>query len=256
MAFTATMALTSCKMAKDIPYFIGLESSNEEIGVIQNEAVIHNDDVLSITISTIDPVAVAPFNLPFVAYMSPGSETLNTSPVMQPYLVDVNGEITFPVVGKIKVAGLKKSEAQDLIRQKLEPYLKNPIVLIQFRNYKVTILGEVQRPGTYTISNERISILEALGLAGDLTIYGKRDNVLLIRESEGGKKEYVRINLNNTDILSSGYYYLQQNDVIYVEPNKTKVTSASAANVGLYLSTINALASAATVIISVINISK
>lgn len=256
IACLSTVAFSSCQMSKNIPYFKGLESSNEENGVIQNEAVIHNDDMLSISVSTIDPVAVAPFNLPFVAYMSPGSETLSTTPVLQPYLVDVNGEISFPVIGKIKVAGLKKSDAEDLIKQKLEPYLKDPIVLIQFRNYKITVLGEVSRPGTYTISNERISILEALGLAGDLTIYGKRDNVLLIRETEGGRKEYVRINLNDTNILSSTFFYLQQNDVIYVEPNKTKITSASAANVGLYLSTVNALASAATVIVSVISLNR
>lgn len=248
--------LSGCKMQKNIPYFKGLESSNDRTGVVQNEAVIHNDDVLSIIVSALDPITVAPFNLPAVTYQAPGSEQLSTTQALQPYLVDVNGEITFPVLGKIKVGGLKKSEAAELIKEKLKPYLKDPIVIIQFRNYKVTVLGEVNRPGSYTISNERISILEALGMAGDLSIYGRRDNVLLIREMEGGKKEYVRINLNDTDILASPYYYLQQNDVLYVQPNNTRVTSASSANIGLYLSTISTLATTATVIISIINLNK
>ena len=124
-------------------------------------------------------------------------------------------------------------------------------------NYKFTILGEVARPGSYTIKNERISILEALGMAGDLTIYGKRDNVLLIREKEGGQKEYVRINLNETEILSSPFFYLQQNDVIYVEPNKTRIntviSSAASTNAAIYLSTISSLASVATTIVAILN---
>lgn len=248
--------LSGCTMRKNIPYFKGLESSNDETAVVQNEAVIHNDDVLSIIVSALDPITVAPFNLPVVTYQSPGSEQLYSNQSLQPYLVDVNGEITFPVIGKIKVGGLKKSEAAELIKKKLEPYLKDPIVIIQFRNYKITVLGEVNRPGSYTISNERISILEALGMAGDLSIYGRRDNVLLIRETEGGKKEYVRINLNDTNILSSPYFYLQQNDVLYVQPNNTRVTAASSTNIGLYLSTISTLATTATVIISIINLSK
>lgn len=248
--------LSGCTMRKNIPYFKGLESSNDETSVVQNEAVIHNDDVLTITVSALDPIAVAPFNLPIVSYSSPGSESIYSTPAMQPYLVDVNGEITFPIIGKIKVGGLKKSEAAELIKRRLEPYLKDPIVNIQFRNYKITVLGDVNRPGSYTIPNERISILEALGLAGDISIYGRRDNVLLIREIEGGKKEYVRINLNDTAILSSPYYYLQQNDVLYIQPNNTRVTAASSANIGLYLSTISTLATTATVIISIINISK
>ena len=240
-------------MQKNTPYFQGLETSKDEMSVIQNEAVIHNDDVLTITVSALDPTAVAPFNLPIVSYASPGSEQIYSTPAMQPYLVDVNGEITFPILGQIKVGGLKKSEAAKLIKSLLEPYLKDPIVIIQFMNYKVTVLGAVNRPGSYKIPNERISMLEALGMAGDLTIYGRRDNVLLIREVAGGQKEYVRIDLTQTDILSSPYFYLQQNDVIYVQPNKTSVTKASSANIGIYLSTISTLATTATVIISILN---
>lgn len=260
LLFTIVVLLSSCSMAKKVPYFKDLESSNEEIPVVQNEPIIHNDDMLSIVISAIDPLTVAPFNLPIISYSSPGEEKLSTTPTMQPYVVDVNGDINFPIIGKIKIGGLKKSEAAALIKEKLQPYLKDPIVTIQFLNYKITILGEVKRPGTYTISNEHTSILQALGIAGDLTIYGRRDNVLLIREMEGGKKEYVRIDLNKTDILSSPFYYLQQNDIIYVEPNKTKVnnviSSSASTNAAIYLSTISSLASVATTIITVLTLNN
>lgn len=255
-----SIILSSCSMSKKIPYFKNLESSNEEIPVIQNEPIIHNDDMLSIVISAIDPQTVAPFNLPIISYSSPGEEKLSTTPTIQPYVVDVNGEINFPIVGKIKIGGLKKSEAVSLIKEKLEPFLKDPIITIQFLNYKITILGEVRNPGTYTISNEHTSILQALGIAGDLTIYGRRDNVLLIRESEGGKKEYIRIDLTKTDVLASPFYYLQQNDVIYVEPNKTRIntviSSAASTNAAIYLSTISSLASVATTIVAILNMNN
>lgn len=249
--------LSSCTMAKEIPYFKNLESTNGELPITQSEAYIHNNDILGITISAMDPMAVAPFNLPLVTYATPGEERISTTPALQPYIVDTNGEIKFPILGQIKIGGLKKSEAEALIKEKLKPYLKDPIVSIQFMNYRITILGEVSRPGTYTIKNERISLLEALGLAGDLTIYGRRDNVLLIRELDGGKKEYIRINLKDTDILSSPFYYLQQNDVIYVEPNKTRIntviSSAASTNAAIYLSTISSLASVATTIVAILN---
>lgn len=253
----ATILLSSCTMAKEIPYFKDLESSSGSLPIAQSEAYIHNNDILAINISAMDPMAVAPFNLPLVSYATPGDEKISTTPSLQPYIVDVNGEINFPILGKIKIGGLKKSEAELLIKEKLQPYLKDPIVSIQFLNYRITILGEVSRPGTYTIKNERISLLEALGLAGDLTIYGRRDNVLLIRELDGGEKEYVRINLKDTEILSSPFYYLQQNDIIYVEPNKTRVntviSSAASTNAAIYLSTISSLASVATTIVAILN---
>ena len=249
--------LSSCTMAKEIPYFKDLGSTNGELPITQSEAYIHNNDILGITISAMDPMAVAPFNLPLVTYATPGDERINTTPALQPYIVDANGEIKFPILGLIKIGGLKKSEAENLIKEKLQPYLKEPIVSIQFLNYRVTILGEVAKPGTYTIKNERISLLEALGLAGDLTIYGRRDNVLLIRELDGGKKEYIRINLKDIDVLSSPFYYLQQNDVIYVEPNKTRIntaiSSAASTNAAIYLSTISSLASVATTIVAILN---
>ena len=241
-------------MHKNIPYFQPLDIKGELSAVSLHESRICKDDMLAITVSGLDPLAVAPFNLPVVAYMSPGSENLYSNPSFQPYLVDIHGDINFPVIGKIHLAGLTKSEAIDTIVNKLTPYLKDPIITIQFMNYKITVLGEVLRPGSYTIKNERVTLLEALGLAGDLTVYGKRTNVLLIRERLQGEKEYVRINLNETDLLTSPYYYLQQNDVIYVEPNKTKVSAAASTNVSLYLSVVSTLASMVTVIVAILNV--
>lgn len=247
----ASVIVAGCTSAKKIPYFKGLDGSTAVDKIAkQHEARICSDDLLAITVSGLDPIAVAPFNLPIVAYTTPGSEFISTTPTFQPYLIDINGEVDFPVIGKIKLAGLTKSAAIAEIKERLKPYLKDPIITIQFMNYKVTVLGEVARPGSYTMSNERVTLLEALGLAGDMTVYGKRDNVLLIREN-AGEKQFVRINLNSTDLLSSPFYYLQQNDVIYVEPNQTRVSAAASANVPLYLSAISTLASMITVIFAV-----
>lgn len=253
LSLQAALLLFSCASNKKIPYFKGITEQDSLMGTSTlYEARIVTGDMLTIVVSGMEPLAVAPFNLPIITYTSPGTRQISTTPTFQPYLVDINGEISFPVIGKLKVAGLKKSEAVDLITSKLSSYLKDPIVTIQFLNYKVTVLGEVNRPGSYTINNERVSILEALGLAGDMTVYGKRDNVLLIREADG-KKQFVRLNLNSLNPLSSPYYYLQQNDVIYVEPNATKLRSAASLNVSLWLSAVSTLASTVTVIVALIN---
>ncbi len=252
LLMAALVACNSCSMRKKVPYFNGVGTTNELVGAAQHEARICPDDMLKIVVSALDPEAVAPFNLPVVAYASPSSSQIYQTPSFQPYLVDINGEIDFPVLGRIKIGGLKKSEAIALIQDKLKAYLKDPNVTIQFMNYKVTVLGEVLRPGSYTIGNERISMMEALGLAGDMTVYGRRDNVLLIRENAGGTKEFVRIDLTKPDLLSSPYYYLQQNDVIYVEPGNMRYHQTVAANATIYLSTISTLASMATVIVSLV----
>jgi polysaccharide export outer membrane protein len=213
-----------------------------------HEARICSGDMLSITVTGLDPLAVAPFNLPLVSYATPGSDQLYSAPTLQSYLVDVNGNINFPVIGTIKLAGLSKSEAIQFIGEKLSPYLKNAIVTIQFMNYKITVLGEVLRPGQYPISNERVTVLDALGLAGDMTIYGKRDNVLITRENNG-KLEFVRLNMNSDEVFKSQYFYLQQNDVIYVDPNKVK--SIDNQNISLYLSAVSTLVTTIAVIFSI-----
>lgn len=246
------LLLIGCSSQKEIAYFNGLNSNsadsiNKKFYKI-HEARICPGDMLSITVTGLDPLAVAPFNLPLVSYATPGSEQLYSAPTLQSYLVDINGNINFPVIGTIKVAGLSKSQAIKYINEQLSPYLKNAIVTIQFMNYKVTVLGEVFRPGQYAISNERITILDALGLAGDMTIYGKRNNVLITRENNG-KLEFVRLNLNSDEIFKSPYFYLQQNDVIYVEPNSVK--SIGSQNISLYLSAVSTLVTTVAVILSI-----
>jgi len=186
---------------------------------------------LTITVSTVNPEASAPYNLIVRPVLNSTSSNIASSGgSLQTYLVDNDGTIDFPVLGSLQVGGLSKAECEKMIHDKLQPYLnadENPVVTVRMSNYKISVLGEVTRPGVFTVSNEKINILEALAQAGDLTIYGVRDRVKLIRESATGKKEVVTINLNDAEIINSPYYYLQQNDVVYVEPNKVKARNSS-----------------------------
>jgi len=247
-----SLLLFSCASNKNIPYFRNIPSNAKILSdttLLPKSIRIDVGDILSITVSTLDPTAALPFNLPLVSYANPGTEQLYATPSLQPYIVDRQGNITFPVVGDIHVAGLTKQEVVDLLKQKLSPYLKNPVIVLQITNFKVTILGEVNHPGTYTIPNDQVTILQALGYAGDMTVFGKRSNVLLIRDNSG-RKEYVRLDLNNSQVLNSPYYYLQQNDVIYVEPNKTKMINVDNQNTSLYISIISTVVTTAAVLIS------
>lgn len=246
------VVFTSCTSQKDLAYFNKVnKSSADSINTVFKpnfETVIIPGDLLSIVVSGSDPKAVVAFNSPVISYYSPSSENIYGQPILQPYLVDAEGYINFPQIGKVKLSGLKKSEAVDLISEKLDPYLKNPIVTIGYTNYKVTVLGEVARPGQYPVNNERVTILDALGMAGDMTIYGKRNNVLITREING-KLEFARINLNSEDVFKSPYYFLRQNDVIYVESNSSK--SIAAQNLPLYLSGISTIGTLITLIYTV-----
>ena len=246
------LLFSSCSSQKKLAYFQGVDAStadaiNQYFNTI-HEARICIGDMVSITVSAVVPEAAAPYNLPFVGYASPGSDQLYASPALQAYLVDVEGYVTMPMLGKVKLVELTKSQAIAHVKEQLLPHLKDPIVNIQFLNYKVTVIGEVLRPGTYSIDNERVTILDALGLAGDMTIYGKRNNALLIRENNG-KLDFVRLNLNTDEIFKSPYYYLQQNDVIYVEPNTVKTIASQ--NISLYLSSISTVATLATAIFAI-----
>jgi polysaccharide export outer membrane protein len=157
-------------------------------------------------------------------------------------VVDFEGNIDFPVVGKIKISGLKRSEATQLLKSKLEPYVQNPTILFKILNYKITVLGDVRNPGTFTIPNEKVTIFEAIGIAGDLLITGKRNNVKVIRESDTGRKEFI-VDLTSSDVFNSPVFYLQQNDLVYVEPNRSKINSSiiNTSNVSLVLSSVSVL---------------
>lgn len=222
--------------------------SNKKIAYLQNDVINQNkisnvyktifkpDDLLQIIISSDDTQSVKSFNLPSVVF----SNTTNLAvgqPRLLPYLIDKEGYIDFPVIGKLKVGGLTREEVIDLLKNKLSPaYIKKPNINIRITNFKINILGDVARPGTYNIPNERVTILDALSLAGDLNISGKRENVLVIREENKQKKEY-RVDLRSKKLYSSPVFYLQQNDNIYVEHNYARIQSASSnSNTSLFIS--------------------
>ena len=216
-----------CTAYKNVPYMQDSELYDLQESLPMYDAKIMPKDLLTITVNATDPEAAAPFNLIIRSSNSTGSASLSQQAALQQYLVSNDGTIDFPVLGTLHVSGLTKDEAENLIREKLGHYLKEtPIVTVRMTNYKISVLGEVSNPGMFTINNEKVNIFEALALAGDLTIWGMRDNVKLIREDADGKRNIISLNLNKSDILTSPYYYLQQNDIIYVTPNKMKAKNS------------------------------
>ena len=212
--------LTSCASRKDVVYF--QDTGNFETLVNNNDFVskFKVDDLVSIHVSSLNPEASSPFNL------FRGASEGGMRPEQVDYLVDQAGEIDFPVIGKLKIEGLSPDELRVLLRDNLSDYLKDPIINIRLRNFTVTILGAVNQPGTYPVSGEQITILEALGLAGDLRVQGVRENVLVIRDFNG-TKVYTRIDLTSKSMVKSPVFYLTQNDVLYVEPNKSAIKSST-----------------------------
>ncbi|OYD44522.1 sugar transporter [Sphingobacterium cellulitidis] len=213
---------SSCASRKDLVYFQP-DSTELHTSYELNAPKLQAGDILAISVTADDVRATIPFN-----QVSPynNSGTLqNTNPFIPTYAIDVNGDIDFPKIGKIKLAGLTRTQALDKLRSEVGRFIVDPGVSMEVKNFKITVLGEVKTPGSFPINNDRITILEALGLAGDLTINGVRNNVLVIREQDG-KKEEFRIDLTKKDALNSPVYYLAQNDVIYVEPNGAKIQSS------------------------------
>lgn len=246
--------LTSCVSRKELAYFRSVTAeSAEEVNKnfeSQPEPRVKVNDALVITVSALDPEAVVPYNLPYVAYATPTSSMIPTTPSFQYYTVDGNGDINFPVLGKLRVVDMTLSEVIKMLEDKLRAQIVDPIVTMRFLNARVTVLGEVRNPGTYYLNNGRISILEALGMAGDMTQYARRDNVLITRENNG-KLEFARLDLRGDDIFTSPYFYLQQNDVVVVEPNQARTTSNQ--SISLWLSMVGTLSSATTVVVSVLS---
>lgn len=221
---TIISIFVSCESRENMVYFQNIDRVNIQEQSVLSNPVIQIGDILSISVSALDVEAVKPFNLPVVS-INNISGSVNGTPKLQGYRVMGDQNVIFPILGKIKLGGLTIPEAQELVVSKLAGYIKSPIVNIEIINFKVTILGDVTKPGTFPVENERISILQAIGLAGGLTIQGKRDNVLIIRENSGSK-EYKYVDLRDAELLNSEYYFLKQNDVVYVEPNKTKINSS------------------------------
>jgi len=217
LLLTTLLFLTSCHTHKKLVYFQN-EIGGE--GHTNYTPTLKADDFVSIVVSGEDPEAVAAFNLPVAVGISTSANSGYTqgNPEKMGYLIDANGHVQLPVLGNIALAGMNRMEATTLLQEKLSAYLNNPVVNIQILNFKVTVLGEVGKPGTFKVPNERITLLEAIGLAGDLKITGVRKNVLVIRDNQGEKQEF-RVDLTDNTLFNSPVYYLQQNDVVYVEPN-------------------------------------
>ena len=227
----AAALLCSCGSTKNVAYLKNSDYVDLSQSQYLYDAKIMPKDVLSITVTTVNPAAAAPFNLSVYSSLSGSANaTMYGNHVLQSYLVDNRGDIEFPVLGRIHVGGLTKSQCEQMINDSIRPYMnasEKPVVTVRMANYKISVLGEVNRPGMYTVGNEKINILEALAQAGDLSIYGRRDGVKLIREDEKGGKQIHTLNLNDAGLINSPYYYLQQNDIVYVEPNKVKARNAS-----------------------------
>ena len=252
-----TLLFTACQSYKKVPYLQDAEVvlySTQDAQLY--DAKIMPKDLLTIVVSCTSPELAAPFNLTVQTPLNAALTNINTTtqPTLQQYLVNNKGEIDFPVIGRLKVGGLTKNEAEDLIREQLQPYLKeSPIVTVRMANYKISVLGEVNRPGTFTVGNEKVNILEALAMAGDMTVYGVRDNVKLIREDAKGKREIINLNLNNAELVVSPYYYLRQNDIIYVTPNKTKAKNSDiGSSTSMWISATSILVSLASLLATIL----
>lgn len=243
----AVLFMSSCGVKyKSVPYFTDLPVDSAIQEQINNQAVlkIQRNDILAITVSSLNPEASAIFNLGTTSSIQ-GNTTANLNPTntANGFMVDEKGTIQLPLVGPTKIEGLTTSEARELIQSKLVTYLKEPVVSIRLINFRVSILGDVARPGVYPVNNERVNVSEALSMAGDLSITAVRNNVLLIREQDG-KRQYIRLDMQKKEIFNSPYYYLQNNDVLYIQPGNAKYASVDSSyrNVSIILSALSVIA--------------
>lgn len=228
-----SMLIFSCASRKDMIYYQNIDSVVNGESKGNFEPTLQVDDLLRIIVMAENPEVAAPFNMNRV---EPGSGIAAAGQETNTYLIDSEGFIQFPVIGKIKLGGLTKNQAVTELNSVLREYLKKPSVNVTILNYKVTVQGEVARPGVFNIQSERLTLPEALSLAGDLTIYGKRENIMVIRE-KAGKKTVERVDITKADFVNSPYYYLSQNDLIYVEPNSARINASTVGpNIGLILS--------------------
>lgn len=235
VCFIALFGLAGCSSYNKIPYFQDIDRTKSKKEAIQNftPITIQPEDILSINVASLNTEASAVFNYNLTSFSTPNSQD-NTS---TGYIVDQKGEIHFPVLGSIKVAGYTTFQLREQIRSKLLSYLKEPVVNIRLLNFKISVMGDVLHPGVYQIQNERVTITEALSMAGDLNITAKRNNVLLIREQDG-HREYIPMDLTSKNLFQSSFYYLKNNDVIYVQPDRARFGTADRnyRNISLLLS--------------------
>ena len=224
--------LGACSVPKDVAYFQGVDDlTPEQVSKMSQSysTKICPDDLLTITVTGWDPTVLTPFNPPTYSYSTLDEEkktTTNSADDLQTYLVYKDGSINFPILGKVQAAGLSKQELAESLRVQIEKYAKDINVNVQIVNFKITVMGDVVRPGVVSIKNDRVSILDVLGSVGDLTINANRKNILVIRDKDG-KKEFGRIDMTDPALFTSPYYYLRQNDVVYVEPNDVRARQST-----------------------------
>ncbi len=261
---TLILCFQGCNTYKNIAYFKDVpDSARLSVPTVNYEDLkIQPGDILTVTIQTIDADANAIFNqMPLSTSIQTGGITAgalssgvqsNVSPTTYSgYLVNKEGLIQIPLVGDVKVGGLTTEFATDTIQKTVARLFKKPVVSVRFANLRVNVFGEVARPGVYTLPNEKSSVLDALVMAGDLTIYGKRDNILLIRDS-GGVKNFIRFDINSKDLIKKDFFYLKQNDFIYVEPDKSKAAQLDIARTRTFA----VIVSVATLLIVIVTYSK
>jgi len=243
----AAVLFSSCGVKyKTVPYFTDLPLDSTVQEQIKNQTVlkIQKNDILAITVTSLNPEASAIFNTGSMNSIQ-GNGAGGGSPSSTPngFLVDQNGSIQLPLVGSISVVGLSTAQARLAIEKKLLQYLKEPVVSLRVSNFRISVLGDVGKPGVYPVNNERVSVSEALSMAGDLTITGVRSNVLLIREDRG-VREYIRLDLQSKNLFNSPFYYLQNNDILYVQPGPAKYASVDSSyrNVSIILSALSVIA--------------
>ena len=247
IALATIVVMSGCGSSKGVAYFTNIDSTSLAASRGLYDAKIMPKDELTISVHTTDPAAASPFNI---------ETSSGASGASKGYLVDNDGFISFPLIGRVHVAGLTKTECEAMIKNKIKPYLaatENPVVMVRMSSYRITVIGEVANPGVIPVSTEKISVVEALAQSGDLTIFGKRNNIMLIREDANGQKHETRLNLNDANLINSPYYYLQQNDILYVEPNSAKAKSA---NIGqsttMWFSFVGIVTSVASMLVTVL----
>ena len=253
-------AITSCGSSKGVAYLqdddsdglFAIEFADQTKTMF--DARIMPKDLLTITVSATEPEAVRPFNLVMPSFTSGADIRTTGQSQLQTYLVDNSGYVNFPVIGQIQLKGLTKSQAEEKIKGLVMEYVKEePIVTVKSVNYKISVIGEVARPNTFTIVNEKVNIFEALAMAGDMTIWGRRDNVKIIREDAEGQKKIIYMNLNDKNLIYGDNFYLQQNDVVYVEPNKVKAqNSGIGQSTTLWFSAVSVLVSVAGLVVNIL----
>ena len=248
---------TSCGSTKEVPTLAYFQNLKDSVGKLPDNVSnykikIQPDDELIITITSTLPEATAMYNLPLGNPSLKGNINATQSPRIQTHIVDRNGMIQLPVLGEIQAAGLSTKELEAVIKNRVSEQVKDPFVRVEMINFTVNVMGEVKAPQRMVVGKERFSVLDALAAAGDLTEYGKRDNVLVIR-TENGKSTYHRLNLTDGSIYASPYFYLQQNDVVYVEPNDIKIDNSKYNQFSAFkLSQLSTIVSLASVVASLV----